>query len=114
MVEQPPSQILKAPTFSKPHIYLIGFKPEQAHQEKYQISGNDQTAPTSLRFNWLVQLIYIFSPSSSFEILRSKSLNSSNFSYMEATDKLRIFLDSEIHFLAFIFYTLVSEMSSKR
>ena len=60
------------------------------------------------------KLIYIFIPYSSFEILRSKSLNSSNLSYMEATDKLCIFLDSEIHFLAFIFYTLVSEMSSKR
>ena len=48
-----------------------------------------------------------------FEILYSKSLNSSNFLYMEATEKLRIFLDSEIHFLAFIFYTFVSEISPK-
>ena len=60
------------------------------------------------------QLIYIFSPYSSFEILRSKSLTSSNLSYMEATEKLRIFLDSDIHTLAFIFYTLVSEIPSKR
>ena len=59
------------------------------------------------------QLIYIFSPTSSFEILRSKSLNSSNLLYMEATEKLPIFLDSKIHTLAFIFYTMVSKIPPK-
>ena len=59
------------------------------------------------------QLIYFSVTIHFFEILYSKSLNSSNFSYMEATEKLSIFLDSETYFLAFIFYTLVSEMSPK-
>ena len=50
----------------------------------------------------------------SFNVLLRKSLNSSNFFNFEATEKLRISMDSQIHFVAFIFFASTCESPLKK